>query len=115
MRLHCAALAHLIFLLHSQVCVLQHSPSNGAESEAAREVLDLRRGERLSECVCDHVGGGAVNKAEGAPLNNPTNKMIADIDVLGPRVVMVVLRESNRGLIVRKDGGGFLDRGEGIF
>jgi len=115
MRLHCAALAHLISLLHSQVCVLQHSPSNGAESEAACKVLDLRRGECLSECICDHVGGGAVNKAEGAPLDNPTNKMIADINVLGPHVVTVVLHESHRGLIVQKESGGFLDRGEGVF
>jgi len=100
MRLHSTALTHLIFLLHSQVCVLQHSPSNSAESEAAREVLDLHRGECLSERICDHVGGGTVNKAEGAPLDDPMNKMIADIDVLGPCMVTVVLRESDCGLIV---------------
>jgi hypothetical protein len=80
--------------------VLQHSPSNGAESEAAREVLDLRRGECLGERICNHVSSGAVNEVEGAPLNNPMNEMIADIDVLGPCVVTVVLCESDRGLIV---------------
>jgi hypothetical protein len=41
--------------------------------------------------------------------------MIADIDVLGPCMVTVVLRESDCRLIVRKEGGGFLDRGKGIF
>ncbi len=70
------------------------------ESKATSKVFDLCRGEHLSECISDHISSGAVNKAQGAPLDDSANEVIADIDVLGLHVVTVVLHESNHGLIV---------------
>lgn len=98
------------------MCVPQYSPSNSTESETVSEVLDFSGGERFGEHVSDHVGGGAINKTEGALLDHPANEMVADVDVLGPRVIAMVLRESDRSLIVREEYGGFLDRGgEDVF
>ena len=39
-----------------------HSPSNLAESEGCSKVFGLRAGERLRECVGDHIFGSTGGK-----------------------------------------------------
>jgi hypothetical protein len=40
--------------------------------------------------------------------------MEVDVNVLGPGVILMVLRKSNCGLIVQKEHSGTLDRGKDV-
>ena len=84
----------------SRILVLQHSPSNAAQPKACSEVLDFHGGERFGKCISNHVSCGTVDQLEQPFFNDPLNEMIADINVFGPGVVLMVLRESNHRLIV---------------
>lgn len=79
-------------------------------------MFDFRRGERLRECVGDHVVGRAIDETNRAVLDDPTDEMEAHVDVLRVRVILVVLGERNRGLVVQKEGrcveGGVEDFGD---
>ena len=61
------------------------------ESEAFREMLDLGRGERFGERVCDHISSRTIHKAHRAILHHPTDEMVAHVDVLRARMVLVVV------------------------
>jgi hypothetical protein len=66
-------------------------------------VLDLRRRKGFGKRVGDHVVGRAVNKSNRTAFDDVSNKMEADVDVLGTSMVLVVFGECNGGLIVRKE------------
>ena len=63
-------------------------------------MLDFCGGERFGKRVSDHVSCGAIDKPEGPLFDNPANEMIADVNMFGPGVILVILRESNHRLIV---------------
>ena len=86
--------------------LFQHSPSNQYEAEFVGKMLDLRGRECLCECVGYHVVRGAINEAKGSVFDDPTNKMETDVDMFGARVILMVFREGDCGLVVRKQSGG---------
>src|ERR1700679_2690876 len=91
---------------------LRHSPSFRAQAESCGEMLHFGRWQSLSEGVGDHVVGWAIDKTQGALFNDPANEVVAHVDVLGARVVLMVARERDSCLIVGKESGGRLDRFE---
>jgi hypothetical protein len=46
-------------------------------------MLHLGRGQGFYECVSNHVIGWAIDKVQGALLNDPVNEVVAHINVLG--------------------------------
>ena len=72
-------------------------------------MLHLGRGQHLGEGVSHHVICWAVNKLDGALLNNPTYPVIPHVDVLHAWVVLVVACECNGCLVVGKQSGGQCD------
>jgi hypothetical protein len=56
-------------------------------------MLHLGRWQGLGERVRDHVIGRAINEAQGALLNDPSDEVVVHIDVLRACVVLVVLGE----------------------
>jgi hypothetical protein len=56
-------------------------------------MLHLGRWQGLGECVCNHVIGQAVNKAQGTLLDDPSDEVVAHVDVLHVRMVLMVLSE----------------------
>ena len=94
--------------------MFQHSPSNAAQPKAYSEVLDFCRGECFGKHVSNHVSCGTVDQLERPFFNDLLNEMIVDVNVFGLGVVLMVLCESNRRLIVRKEHCGTLNRGEDI-
>ena len=77
-------------------------------------MFDFCGGERFGKRVSDHVSCGTIDKPEGPLFDDPANEMIADVDMFGPGVILVIPRESDRGLIVRKQCSGTLNRGEDV-
>jgi hypothetical protein len=64
----------------------------------------LPLGKGFSQYVRCHVVCRTINQLEGTILSDFANKMISLVDVFGPRSVVVVFNESERGLIVAKEG-----------
>jgi hypothetical protein len=56
-------------------------------------MLHLGRWQGLGERVRDHVVGWAINKAQGALLDDPSDEMVVHVDVLRAHVVLMVLSE----------------------
>jgi len=75
-------------------------------------VLHLGRGQRLGEGIGYHVICGAVDKPDGALLNNPADPMVSHINVLRAWVVLVVACECDGHLVVGKQSGGGCDVAE---
>ena len=69
-------------------------------------MLHFRQGKHLGENIGDHVISGAIYEAQSALLHHPTDPMVAHVDVLHARVILVVVREHDRGLIVGEKGDG---------
>jgi len=72
-------------------------------------VLHLGRGQCLGEGVGHHVIRGAVDKPDGALLDDPADPMVLHINVLRARVVLVVMCERDGHLVVGKQSGGGCD------
>ena len=72
-------------------------------------MLHLCRREGLGECIGDHVICGAIDKLDRPLLHDPADPVVTHIDVLGARVVLVVMHEGDGHLVVRKEGGRALD------
>ena len=85
----------------------QHSLSRGRETKLRGEVLHFRGGERFSKCVGKLFIGGAVNELDRALLDDVSDEMETDIHMFRTRVVLVIFRELDGGLVVRKKGGGW--------
>ena len=66
-------------------------------------MLGLERRERLGEDVRGHVLCRAVDQADLLVLEDPSDEMEPDVDVLRASVITVVLRERNGTLVVRVD------------
>ena len=47
-------------------------------------MLHFGRGQGLGERVGDHVVSWAINEAHGALLDDPSNEVVAHVNVLGP-------------------------------
>jgi len=77
-------------------------------------MFHLGRGPGLGECISNNVVGQAVNKVQGALLNDPVDEVVVHVDVLRAHVVLVVTGEGNHGLIVGEKGGWWLDRLEDL-
>jgi len=60
----------------------------------------------LGEDISHHVIGGAVNELDRTLLNDPADPMVAHINVLGPWMVLVVMRECDGSLVIAKECGG---------
>ena len=88
---------------------LRHSPSFRAQAKSCGEMLHFGRWQSLSEGVGDHVVGWAINKTQGALFNNPANEVVAHVDVLGVRVVLMVASERDSCLIIGEESGGRFD------
>ena len=82
------------------------------QSKGYGEVLHLGRGQRLGKGVGYHVVRQAINEPDGALLDNPANPVVPHVDVLRAQVVLVVTRERDGHLIVRKQSGGGCDIAE---
>jgi hypothetical protein len=95
-----------------RICFSQHSPSNRHEPKAGREMLHLCRGKGFRKRIGDHLFGGAIYESKFPLFNDPTDKVIPNIDVFRACVVLMLLRERDRGLIVRKQSGGRQDSAE---
>jgi len=91
---------------------LQHSPSLRIQSKGCSEVLNLGRGQRLGEGVGHHVICGAVDKPDGALLDDPVDPMVSHVNVLCMWVVLVVTCKRNGCLVVGKQSGGGCDVAE---
>ena len=85
--------------------IVQHSSSMRRETQFVRKMFDFHRWERLRECVGHHFVGRAINEPNFPIFNDPTNKMETNVDVFGMGMVLMLLRERNRGLIVGKQCG----------
>jgi len=70
------------------------------QSESERVSRYLPTQQRFGEDVGSHVISRAVDYVDGPILDRLTNKVEAYVDVFGARVVVVIRRESQRGLIV---------------
>ena len=77
-------------------------------------MLDLSGWKGFRERVGNHVVRGAVNKTNRAVFDDVANKMEANVDVLGASMVLVILRECDGGLVVRKEGGSVEFAGEDL-
>jgi len=69
-------------------------------------VLDLGRRQCLGEDIGYHVVSGAVNESDGTLLDDPADPMVAHINVLGLRMVLVVMCECDGSLVITKEYGG---------
>jgi len=72
-------------------------------------VLHLGGGQCLGEGVGHHVIRGAVDKPDGALLDNPADPMVSHVNVLCAWVVLVVMCECDGHLVVGKQSGGGCD------
>jgi len=79
----------------SHIFELQHSSSNAVQPKACCKMFDFCRGKRFGERVGNHVSRGTVHQLEGPLFDDPVNEMIADVDMFGLWVILMVLRESN--------------------
>ena len=75
------------------------------ESEFNSEMLDFQWRERFSKYVGHHVFCRTINEPDFSFFDDPTNEMKPNIDMLGPCVELMLLRERYSGLIIRKEGG----------
>ena len=75
-------------------------------------MLHFSGGERLGEGVGDHVIGGAINEAERALFDHPSDPMIAHVDMLCARVVLMIARERDGRLVVGEKSGGVPEASE---
>ena len=89
--------------------LFQHFPSFHVQCKTCSEMLHLGWWQGLGKRVSNHVIGWAIYESQGALLNDPANEIIAHIDVLRARVVLVVSSEGNCCLVVREEGGGWFD------
>ena len=94
--------------------LFQHSPSRCGESELGHKVLDLSGWEGFRVRVGNHVISRAVNKSNRAVFDDVSNEMEADVDVLGTRMVLMILCECDGGLVVQKEGGSVNFAGEDL-
>jgi hypothetical protein len=58
-------------------------------------MVDFCRGKHFGEHVGNHVSCGTVYQLEGPLFDDPANEMIADVDVFGLWVILVILHKSN--------------------
>ena len=75
-------------------------------------MLDLSGWKGFGERVGHHVVCRAIDESNRAVFDDVSNEMEADVDVLGTRVVLMILRECDGGLVVRKEGGSVEFRSE---
>ena len=85
---------------------LQHPHSNQAQPESISQVFELRPREGFGHNVGDVVGAGNVGERNFVVVDGASNKKVTECDVLRSLVKFVVLRESNRRLViaVERDG-----------
>jgi len=69
-------------------------------------VLDLGRRQCLGEDIGHHVISGAVNELDGTLLDDPVDPMVAHINVLGLRMVLIVMCECDGSLVIAEECGG---------
>src|SRR6267142_2555786 len=83
-------------------CPLQfhHSPAGATQSEPERVLRDLPARKRLRENVSGHVVRRAVLQINKPPLYHIPNEVVADVDVLRARVIIIILCEFERCLVV---------------
>ena len=82
------------------------------EPKSCSEMLHFSRGECLGEGVGNHVVGGAINEVERALFDHPLDPMIAHIDMLHARVVLMIACERDGCLVVGEKGGGIPEASE---
>jgi hypothetical protein len=82
-----------------------HSLVEDAKPKFRREVLDLRRRQGLSESIGDHISSRTVDQPNRTLLDDPTDEMISHIDMLRPRMELMVMSKCDGGLVVGEEGG----------
>src|SRR5260221_9236650 len=80
----------------------QYSPSNRYEPKSSCKMFHLRRGKGFRECIRHHLVGRAIDKSNLSLFNDPTDKMITDVDVFRASVILMLLCERDCRLIVRE-------------
>ena len=55
-------------------------------------------GKRLGKCVGDHVIGRTINEINGTVIDDESNKMIPDVNMLCASVIRTVTGECDGGL-----------------
>jgi hypothetical protein len=76
---------------------------------------DFELRERLCEDVRGHFFSRAVLDVDllvGNGLSAVSDEMVADVNVFGPRVIVVICSEVERSLIVAEEGGWRVDAAE---
>lgn len=64
------------------------------------KLLKLHTSERLGESIGKHDVGRAIDNGDFAARNSLANEMVLDVDVFGPGVISLILRELDRALVV---------------
>ena len=85
---------------------MQHSPSRSTHPKVLRMQRDLVLGECLREDVRGHIFRGTVLELDSLVGDGLANEMKSNVDVLRPRVVVIVGGEAESGLIVAVEYGG---------
>ena len=76
------------------------------QPESERVLQDFPAWEHFRQNIGTHLVRGAVQKRHLSALNSVTDEVVAYVDVLGTRVVVVDVSEANRSLIITKQGSG---------
>ena len=82
------------------------------QSEFGHKMLDFRGGECLGEGVGDHVVCRAEYELNFSIVDYPADKVKMNVDMLGARMILMVLGKRDGGLIVRKEGDGLVQGDE---
>lgn len=73
-------------------------------------MLNFSRRKSFRKRVSDHIFSGTKYQTNLPLLDDPANEMEAHVNVLCARMVLMVLRERNGGLVVGKESRGRRER-----
>ena len=103
-RLECASSAACPRLLLITLKFL-HSPGRLMQSQTKAVALYLPVRERFGQDIGRHIFSGTVDHLDGPTCYDFADEVDAYVDVLRARMVVIILRELERGLIVTEERG----------
>ena len=69
-----------------------HSPSSHAKPQLGCEMFRFCARERLSKHICKHVLGWTKDESNRAIVDDPSDEMELNVNVLGSSVVLMIFR-----------------------
>jgi hypothetical protein len=79
------------------------------QSEGCSKVLHLGGRQCLGEDIGHHVISGAIDESNGTLLDDPVDPVIMHINMLGLRIILVVVHKCDSSLVIGKESGGGSD------